>query len=79
MPKFLIVLMENNPYEANLQQATYEAKLKEIEAIMNAPVAEEATESPTDNAKIQQLHDYYSNAFHFASLLSVCLCGVFEL
>lgn len=71
--------MENNPYEANLQQATYEAKLKEIEAIMNAPVAEEATESPTDNAKIQQLHDYYSNAFHFASLLSVCLCGVFEL
>ena len=40
---------------------------------------EEATESPTDNAKIQQLHDYYSNAFHFASLLSVCLCGVFEL
>lgn len=68
------MLMENNPYEANLQQAPYEAKLKEIEGLMNAPVAEEAAESQTDNAKMQQLHDYYLNAFHFTSLLSVC-CG----
>ena len=78
--QLLIVLMENNPYEANLQQDAYESKLKEIEAMMNAPVVEEATESPTDNAKIQQLHDYYSNAFHFTSLLSVPSLSIrFEL
>ena len=76
----MTVLLENNPYESQLNQSLYHHKLQELEELISSFQQQDPTtgellplsdQEAEEKKKAQTLQSYYQNALQFTTKIEV--------
>ena len=76
----MTVLLENNPYESQLNQSLYQHKLQELEELISSFQQQDPTtgellplsdQEAEEKKKAQTLQSYYQNALQFTTKIAV--------